>query len=366
MRASKVHAAVVALLLVAVSGRAAVAQTLVVPGTSFTLLENYLESLRQQAAIPGMSAAVLKDGEIVWERGFGFQNSASRIRPTGDTPYMVGDISGTLAAVLLLQCVDERHLFLDDPFSRSGLSTFEPGATLRTVLSHTTSDGVRDTFSYNPDRYDRLTQVMEACAPQPYRKTVAHRILDRLAMRDSVPGTDLVDPDLPLPDGLFDPDDLARYRGVLSRIAVPYHVSAKGRADRADLPITTMSAAGGLVSTVHDLAKFDQALAADESDGGLLLNDTRQLAWTPAVGRDGTVQPMGLGWFVQFYRGERVIWHFGNVPGAYSSLYLKLPDRGLTFILLANSDGLSAPYDLPSGDVTKSLFAQIFLRFALR
>ena len=29
---------------------------------------------------------------------------------------------------------------------------------------------------------------------------------------------------------------------------------------------------------------------------------------------------MGLGWFVQFYRGERVVWHFGHVPNAYSSL----------------------------------------------
>ena len=366
MRAGKVHAAVVALLLVAASGRAALAQTLVVPGTSFTLLENYLESLRQQAAIPGMSAAVMKDGQIVWERGFGFQNIASRIRPTGDTPYMVGDLSGTLAAVLLLQCVDERHLFLDDPFSRSGTPGFEAGATLRTVLSHTIFDGGRDAFTYNPDRYNQLTQVMEGCAPQPYRKSVAHRILDRESMRDSVPGTDLVDPNLPLPEALFDPDDLARYRGTLSRVAVPYRVDAKGHADRVDLPIATMSAAGGLVSTVHDLAKLDQALDADGLNGGLLLNDTRQLAWTPAVGRDGTVQPMGLGWFVQFYRGERVVWHFGNVPGAYSSLYLKLPDRGLTFILLANSDGLSAPYDLTAGDVTKSLFAQIFLRFVIR
>ena len=73
---------------------------------------------------------------------------------------------------------------------------------------------------------------------------------------------------------------------------------------------------------------------------------------------------MGLGWFVQSYKGERVVWHFGNVPNAYSSLILKLPARGLTFIVLANSDGLSASFDLPQGDVTKSLFASLFLKLA--
>ncbi|HYT75394.1 MAG TPA: hypothetical protein VEL79_11635, partial [Vicinamibacterales bacterium] len=59
---------------------------------------------------------------------------------------------------------------------------------------------------------------------------------------------------------------------------------------------------------------------------------------------------------------ERLVWHFGYVPNAYSSLMLKVPDRNLTFILLANSDGLSAPYQLSAGDVTRSLFATVFLK----
>jgi len=71
---------------------------------------------------------------------------------------------------------------------------------------------------------------------------------------------------------------------------------------------------------------------------------------------------MGLGWFVQSHRGQRVVWHFGSVVNAYSSLLLKLPDQKITFILLANSDGLSATFQLPAGNVTKSLFATLFLR----
>jgi hypothetical protein len=69
-----------------------------------------------------------------------------------------------------------------------------------------------------------------------------------------------------------------------------------------------------------------------------------------------------LGWFVQTYNNERLVWHFGLARDAYSSLILKVPSKDLTFIVLANSDGLSAPYSLENGDVTKSLFAQVFLK----
>jgi hypothetical protein len=72
--------------------------------------------------------------------------------------------------------------------------------------------------------------------------------------------------------------------------------------------------------------------------------------------------PTGLGWFVQNYNGQRLYWQFGNIPGAYSSLILKVPARHVTLILLANSDGLSTPFPLQDGDVTSSLFAKTFLK----
>jgi hypothetical protein len=59
-----------------------------------------------------------------------------------------------------------------------------------------------------------------------------------------------------------------------------------------------------------------------------------------------------------------VVWQFGVIPDAFSALMVKLPTRGITLILLANSDGLSPPL-LPlerTGDVTASVFARTFLR----
>jgi CubicO group peptidase (beta-lactamase class C family) len=325
------------------------------------VLENYLESLRQQAEIPGMSGAIVKDGEIAWEKGFGYQNLAARVRATPATPYLVGDLSQTLAAVLTLQCVEQRRLELDRPIQAYGLTDPEPSATLRRLLSHANPDIDGPAFLYSPDRYAHLAQLVEWCVPQPYRKSVSHRLLNRLAMIDSAPGTDWLDPDLALPEGLYEDDQIQHYRDIVARMAVPYRVDAKGRAQRTELAPMSMTATNGLVSTVRDLAQLDRALDTSL----LLLDDTRELAWTPVQGRDGDPTPAGLGWFVQYYRGERVVWHFGYMPNAYSSLIVKLPSRHLTFILLANSDGLSAPFQLSEGDVTRSLFATLFLRLAI-
>ena len=324
----------------------------------YSVLETYLESLRVQTGIPGMSAALVKDDVILWERGFGFQDLTARIRATPDTPYLVGDVSGTIAAVLVLQCAEQRRLALQDSVAAHGVSLPDSDVTIGELLSHTSTEGLTGTFHYNPERYAHLTRVMEGCAPQPYRKSVAHRILNRLAMRDSVPGTDLQNPDLELPEGLFDDEDLDRYRRVLARMAIPYRVDGRGRADRTQLPPSGITAAGGLVTTVRDLAELQFAL-----DSFLLLEEeTVAGAWTNALNRRGAPVPMGYGWFVQGYRGQKVVWHFGSVPNAYSSLVVKLPASDLTFILLANSDRLTSPYQLQQGDVTRSLFATLFLR----
>lgn len=319
--------------------------------------ETYLELLRQQVGIPGISAAIVQNGEIIWERGFGFQNQESRIRATPDTPYPIADLSQTVAATLLLQCVEGRRLRLDDPASRHGVTLPETEATVRQVMTHTSAAPPGEAFHYDPERYGQLARTVEGCVPQPYRKTVAVEILERLAMKDSVPGRDVLVPDI-AQLGLFSDTVLERYGAVVRRMAVPYRVDRRGRATRVDFPPEGINAASGIISTVRDLARFDAAL-----DSMLLLQeDTIAAAWTNAVGRDRASLPTALGWFVQQYNDQPVVWHFGLIPNAYSSLIVKLPSRRATLILLANSDGLSAAFDLPSGDVTRSLFATLFLR----
>lgn len=310
------------------------------------LFERFLESLRQQAGIPGLSAAIVQNGQRVWDAGFGFQDVDGLTRATSDTPYPILDLSQTLAAtVLLRQCLEHSYLELTDRVRRWHPRFSEETTTVGQLLAHTTADGG---FRYDTGRYAELTTVVEDCARGRYPVLLARELLDRLAMTDSVPGHDLADGSSTR--GLFSSSALDRYGAVLRRVAVPYKVDGNRRPSRSDYSRPSLRASTGVVSTVRDLARFDDGLDV------LLASSTLDRAW-----QQGST-PMGLGWFVQRHNGERIVWHFGVARDAYSALYIRVPARNLTLILLANSDGLAAPYNLSDGNVTTSLFAQLFLR----
>jgi hypothetical protein len=106
------------------------------------------------------------------------------------------------------------------------------------------------------------------------------------------------------------------------------------------------------------LARYDSAI-----DQHLLLAaQTQQQAWTNHVNSKGQRLPYGLGWFVQMYGSEKLIWHYGQWD-TFSGLFLKVPGRNVTLILLANSSRLSSPFSaLGAGNVTGSPFANLFLQ----
>ena len=344
--------------LILATGLTAVVTARQQPALEFgaSAFEGYIEPLRQQAQIPGLSGLLIKDGAIVWERGLGFANLESRIPARPDTPYVIGDLTGPFTAVLVLKCAEQRRVALDLRITNYGAAVPDDGATVRQVLSHTSAPP--GNFKYEPSRYAQLTGVVEFCAGQPFRKALALDLLDRLAMAASVPGRDFATPGA-VPQDAMDRTYFEHYRRVLENLAVPYKIDRR-QASRTLSP-EGINAATGLVSTVRDLAQFDLAL-----DNGILLReDTLAAAWSAASGPAGTPQPTGLGWFVQSYRGTPVIWQYGAVANAYSGMVLKIPTRRVTMILLANSDGLAIPFQLEAGDVTRSPFALVLLPMLL-
>ena len=334
--------------------------------------DQYVESLRTQARIPGLSAVIIKDREIVWDRGFGFQDVEALVRTTSDTPYHVVGLTQVVSASLLLDCVERGKATLDTP-----ARTFAPDAfpaasvTLQHLLTHTsTAEPPGAAFQFDLQRYAALTAAVERCwTRRAYRELVKTEILNRFAMFDSVPGADILDPEVlaKLPSETYDQDRIDTYAAILGRLAKPYRTD-KAKPTLVEYPSKTFDAASGLVTTVRDLAKFDVSL--DES---LLLDEeTLQAMWTPpmpvappGLPSAGAVAPMahGLGWFVQTYQGQKIVWQFGQWPGVTSALYMKVPEQGLTFIILANGDGLAPAGSLETGDVTLSAFARLFLKY---
>jgi CubicO group peptidase (beta-lactamase class C family) len=321
---------------------------------AYSLFERYLESYRDQYGIPALSYAVVQRGNVL-EQGLGKQDVEASISATADTPYYIGSLSQIFGATLVLRkCFDQSTLELTDRVVRWTPTFQNEDVTVGQLLSH---QAVTGTFAYDPSRFAGVTDVVEECADLSYRHVLTSEIFDRLAMASSVPGRQL---DGVAQPGLasFSADTLARYNAVIGRMARSYRLD-RGRPVRSTTPATAIDAATGAISTVHDLANFDKALR----DGVLLSNEALTAAWTQSRGEGGTPLPTGLGWFVQYYNGEPLIWQFDSTRDAASSMVVKLPARDITLILLANSDGLTAPFGLAAGDATTSPFVRLFLRF---
>ncbi|MBZ5535592.1 MAG: serine hydrolase [Acidobacteriia bacterium] len=147
-----------------------------------------------------------------------------------------------------------------------------------------------------------------------------------------------------------------RYSLVLKSLAQPYELDSSFNIRKSAYP-PTFSTAAGLISSVLDMAKYD--IAIDQNK--FLTRETQQLAFTPTTSTQGETLPYGLGWFTQNYKGVKLIWHYGYWT-CNSSLILKVPDRNITFIAMANTNNLSRPTDLGAGNVLHSPIGLAFLK----
>jgi CubicO group peptidase (beta-lactamase class C family) len=322
-----------------------------------------LDSLRRAHGIPGLSAAVVRDGRVVLARGFGWADVEARVPATAETPYNIASVTKPLSAVLALRLVERGVLDLDRPLSGyEGWTEFcaearEGGPrvffsdfacdtrplTLRDLLGMRGNGAAGERFFYNPVAYSWASRPIMQVTGREFSALVAEEVFAPAGMARSARRHRR----LPLPPGLQ------------AALAKPYHVDSAGAFARSpDPPPQGDGAAGGVVSTVLDLARFDLALDA----GRLLSEGSKEEMWRPGRSPTGAELPYGLGWFVQEVDGRRLVWHSGWWERAYSALYLKLPDERLTLIVLANSEGVWWDNPLDAAQVERSPFAAAFLR----
>ena len=329
---------------------------------------DYIESLRVQAGIPGLAAAMVgaTDNDIIWERGFGYQDVDRSIATRTDAPFAVDGLMQIVTAALTLRCADSNYISVDDPASKYAPNSIDPTATLRMLMTHTSPGAGGLVFSYRLDRLAALApaDTSPQCTDSSFRASIAgpspNGLFSRYGMVESVPGTDVVN--LKAGDEGFDQPTLDRFKDLMSRAAVQYTVDSKGKATAAPpAPPTPLTPSGGLLISVHDLERFDLALKG----GYVVQPDTLAAAWTAPGGADGQPLPHGEGWFVQSYNGAPIVWQYGEGP-ASSSMLITAPRQKLTLILLANSPGLAASMNLAAGDVTVSPFAKVFLGVFVR
>ncbi len=304
---------------------------------------NDIELIRNLLHIPGMSAALVEGDKIVWERNLGFADNEAKSAVTPSTEFCIASVSKTMAAVILMQLRQARRLHLDDPVTEYlPDSTMPKNITIRQIMSHT-SDGVPgEEFLYNGARYALLSRVIEKITREPYEAVLSNRLLRPLKMDRTIPGL-----------------GAAGYECLQRELAKPYRwdPGSPGRIQAGDLPAPGLTAATGVIFTVGDLSRYAIAL-----DGDTLADpESKALMFTPVRSLSGEELPYGLGWFVQTYLGQQMVWHYGQ-EDSYASLFVRIPQRKLTLIVLANSNAMSDAFRLLDGNAVRSLVVLDFLR----
>ena len=315
----------------------------------------HLETHRERLKIPGLSAAILEDGELLWTQGFGFADVERRLPATPDTVYQIASVTKTLTAILALQLVEQGKLDLDAPVSRYVPEIKDDRIQIKHLLSHTSEGTPGEKFNYNPDRFEHLKIILEQINGKPLRAQFVETFLEPLVMRHSVPGPDVVDDAQAW--AVLGQSSLEHYGQVLTQVALPYTYYGHGEVLRTTFPPSDFWASAGLLSTVRDLAKYDAAV-----DRHALLGEAMQArAWTPFQSNAGQPLAHGLGWYVTDYRGTRLVWHFGHWGTGFSAIYLKIPARRLTLIMLSNSEALADHQFQVGEDITHNVFACSFI-----
>lgn len=298
---------------------------------------------------PGATIIVTRNGLTVFRQAYGMADLAKGRPMTPDTLMRIASITKQFTATGILMLADEDKLALGDDISKF-LPDYPSGGgriTIENLLTHTSGiasytskptfeaemnkdltvsqmvesfkndalqfePGTR--YSYSNSGYFLLGAIIEKVSGLSYAKFVEQRIFVPLGMSNTA------------------------YEGHERGIAIRAQGYTRRKGDAGFEPgkpvsMTLPYAAGALVSTVDDLARWDAAVSA----GKLLKPSSQQKAFTAYVLADGKSVPYGYGWSLRKMRGTPMQSHGGGIPG-FSTYALRLPEKQLYVAVLTNAD----------------------------
>ena len=309
-------------------------------------VDNFVQAQLASQKIPGLSLAVIRNGEVIKSRGYGLADLEHQVPATEDTVYLLASVTKQFTATAVMMLVQDGKIKLDEPIGRYLENTPEAwnGITIRHLLTHTgglsriipyqrdpgwmtsphslaeilklsTAEPVLfppgDKFSYSNTGYCLLGYVIEKVSGKSYWDFLHERIFQPLGMN----ATRNSDPTAIIPDR-----------------AGAYSVRRDGWINQPHPHPSVGFSAGCLMSTVRDMAKWDAALWGDK----LLRQTVLQEMWTPAHVAKGE-STYGFGWNIRETGGHRFVGHNGEFVGTSTQIMRFLDDK-LTIILLINRD----------------------------
>jgi CubicO group peptidase (beta-lactamase class C family) len=315
--------------------------------------EALLKSEMAAHHVAGLACLIIRDGQPVTPFYAGKANLEWSSPVTADTVFEIGSVSKQFAAASILMLVEEGKLSIEDNLTK--FFTNAPAAwkniKVRHLLTHTSGlknydalDGFEmrqhltqaqfiarlgaqplnfapgEKWAYCNSGYNLLGYIVENVSGHSYWDFLQTRIFGLLAMTH----TTRRDPWL-----------------IIPHRAAGYEFK-NGNYRQRDYDLTELFAAGAIVSTVEDVAKWDAALLGDK----LLKASSKELWWTAATlnngkrvdnPRQGEPGSYGFGWFISSVNGHRNIGHSGITSG-FSAANELFPEDKLEIIILSNTD----------------------------
>jgi CubicO group peptidase (beta-lactamase class C family) len=348
------------------AGVAAVDLTGVVPdaldAADVAMLGAYIEDNLARFDVPGAVVAVVQGGEVRLLRGFGARSLGSVAPMTPDTRLMIGSVGKTMTTLLMAGLVEEGRLSWDQPV-QSVLPDFavadpELSETITVQNLVCACSGVprRDMeFLFNAESLDAEAVIGSLAGFEFFTGFgEAFQYSNQLvatggwvaAAADGVEwgGLDAGYAHV-LEDRIFAPLGMTRstldFAAVRADADVAMPHAPHGAGARARMPVETEAAlrpvapAGAHWSTGADMARYLQALLAAAGAGGVVSSDSMSHLTTPQVPVSAKIS-YGLGWFVEDWKGQRLIHHGGNTFGFTSELAF-LPEVGSGIVILTNA-----------------------------
>ncbi len=289
--------------------------------------------------VPGLSIALLRDGQTVWSGGFGLMDQESGQRVDDETVFEAASLTKPVTAYAALCLVEQGRLdldkslseYLEEPYA-DDKSGFLPRVTARHVLTHTTGlpnwlggktarflskPGYK--FGYSGEGFVYLQRAIEHLTESPLDAYLKEQLFEPLGMASS---------------SLTWRDDYQQ------RLAKGYMPALKRGIRRKQ---AEPNAASSLVCTPADYARFVQRLLERPAPRarGIVLADVAPM-WKPAVdAAEGISWGLGIG--IEHTPQGDAFWHWGNNGGMYNAFVVGYPRERLALVVLTNGGtGLKA------------------------
>lgn len=326
-----------------------------------------------EQVLPSLAVAVARDGEILWEEGFGWADRENRMPATEHTMYSLASISKPITATGLMILAEQGKLDLDRPINdyigeaklKACVGEADE-ATVRRVANHTA--GLPLHYHFFPEDEPRRRPPMDetirrygilVTAPgERYQySNLGYGLLDYVISRQS--GRSY--PDF-MREQLFLPLGMTRSSVDVGPRLEPFQAARYG-ADGTRFPFYDFDHPGGsaLFCSAHDLVRFGMFhLKAHRPDQKAILSDETLDAMQVATASQGGTAGYGIGWASnEDDYGYRSVAHGGGMGGV-STLCTLIPEERLAVVALAN-----ASCGLP-GRVTQEILVLLLPRYAER